>query len=85
MPPMPAGHRDSQALSVAEQLTAAAEEMRKKSVHTETVREADLSEIERLRADTHAALSMLADEVANYKAVLLDIKSIVEDEARRRP
>lgn len=46
-------------------------------------REVDVSEVERLRADTLAAMTALAEEVQSYKGLLQDIKAIVDDEARR--
>lgn len=70
---MPAGHRDLEAISFAERLTKAAEEMRRKATHTETVREVDRAEVDALRA-----------EVAKLREILVAIGSAVDDELKRR-
>ena len=73
MPPMPAGHRDAEALSFADRLTKAAEEMRRKATHKETVREVDRSELDVLRG-----------EVDKLRAILVEIGAAVDAELKRR-
>ena len=70
---MPAGHRDADALDFAAQLTRAADEMRKKSTHTNTVKEVDPASVEMLRA-----------EVDKLRAILIEIGNAVEAEMKRR-
>lgn len=70
---MPVGHRDAAALDFAARLTIAAEEMRRKSTHTNTVTEVDRSELAELRA-----------EVNKLRAILLEIGSAVDVELKRR-
>lgn len=93
---MPAGQRDVEAVTFAEQLTAAAAEMRRKSTHqtVQTVKEVDATEVARLRRDTSDAMLALADEVvalkeamadlATLKALLLEVRDITADELQRR-
>lgn len=76
--------RDAKARSVAERLTAAAEEMRRKGLHRETVREVDASEIANLRAQVAEAMTLLAEEVMAHKKTLGEIRDIVADELRKR-
>lgn len=73
MQPMPAGHRDADALDFAARLTKAAEEMRKKSTHTQTVKEVDRGELDVLRG-----------EVEKLRAILIEIGSAVDTELKRR-
>lgn len=86
MLPMPAGQRDVEAVTFAEQLTAAAAEMRRKSTHqtVQTVKEVDASEVERLRRDVSEAMLALADEVVALKAILAEVRDITADELQRR-
>ncbi len=73
MQPMPAGPRDADALDFAARLTKAAEEMRKKSTHTETVKEVDRSELDDIQG-----------QVDKLRAILIEIGHAVDAELRRR-
>jgi len=81
---MPAGRRDAEALDVADRLTAAAEEMRRKATHLETVREIDATELDRLRSEVSEALSLLAEEVSSIKGTIRAIASAADAELKRR-
>lgn len=81
---MPAGHRDAEALDFSARLTAAAEEMRRKATHLQTVKEIDGAELEKLRADVYAALMQITREVEGVKRTIAAIAAAADAELKRR-